>query len=171
MRLLALIGLLAILGAIGAGVYFFGGFYDVAASAAQPAAVDWALASVRSASISRHATDPAPNSADDPATLQAGARAYAARGCVNCHGAPGMEWQKFSEGMRPWPADLKEIAPQRSVAEIFWVVKNGVNMTGMPSFGSEGVPDQEIWQIAAFVKKFPNVSDTDFKSWTTAAAK
>jgi hypothetical protein len=38
----------------------------------------------------------------------------------------------------------------------------------MPSFGSIGVPDLEIWTIAAFVKKLPNVSDADFKAWTAA---
>ena len=39
-------------------------------------------------------------------------------------------------------------------------------MTGMPSFGAIEVPDREIWTIAAFVKKLPNVSDEDFKAWT-----
>jgi hypothetical protein len=29
------------------------------------------------------------------------------------------------------------------------------------------VPDQEIWTIVAFVKKLPNVSEADFKAWTT----
>jgi hypothetical protein len=36
---------------------------------------------------------------------------------------------------------------------LFWVIKNGINMTGMPSFGAINVPDQEIWTIVAFVKK------------------
>jgi hypothetical protein len=49
---------------------------------------------------------------------------------------------------------------------LFWVVKNGINMTGMPSFGAIDVPDQEIWSIVAFVKKLPTVSDEDFKTWT-----
>ena len=168
MRILALIGLLAILGAIGAGTFFFGGYYDVGASASRPAAVDWALASVRAASIARHATDRAPVSLDDPATIQAGARAFAARGCVVCHGAPGVAWEKFPEGMNPWPADLKDIARQRDAAQIFWVLKNGIGMTGMPSFGSEGVLDPELWTIAAFVKKLPAVSDADYKTWTAA---
>ena len=48
------------------------------------------------------------------------------------------------------------------------MVKNGIKMTGMPSFGAVGVPDQEIWSIVAFLKKLPNVSDTDFKTWSTA---
>jgi hypothetical protein len=39
-------------------------------------------------------------------------------------------------------------------------------MTGMPSFGPIGVQDAEIWQIVAFLKKLPNVSDQDFKAWT-----
>ncbi len=168
MRILALIGFLAILGAIGAGTFFFGGYYDVGASAARPAVVDWALASVRAASIARHATDRAPVALDDPATIQAGARAFAARGCVVCHGAPGVVWEKFPEGMNPWPADLKDIARQRDVAQIFWVAKNGIGMTGMPGFGSEGVPDQELWTIAAFVKKLPAVSDADYKTWAAA---
>ena len=93
-----------------------------------------------------------------------------ARGCVNCHGAPGVPWAKYSEGMRPWPADLKEIAKDTGAPQIYWVVRNGIKMTGMPSFGSEGVPDQEIWTIAAFVKKLPGVSEADFKAWTAAAA-
>jgi hypothetical protein len=39
-------------------------------------------------------------------------------------------------------------------------------MTGMPSFALAGVPDQEIWQIVAFLKKLLEVSDADYKSWT-----
>ena len=168
MRFLAFIGALAILAAIAAGVFFFGGFYDAAAIDEQPAVIDWALANVRGASIARHATQTPPASLEDPAIIQAGARAFAARGCVKCHGAPGVNWEKFSEGMRPYPADLKETAPQRTAAEIFYVVKNGIKMTGMPSFGSTGVPDDEIWKIAAFVKKIPTATDADYKTWTAA---
>jgi hypothetical protein len=46
------------------------------------------------------------------------------------------------------------------------VIKNGINMTGMPSFGPTGVPDGEIWTIVAFLKKLPNVSEADYKAWT-----
>ena len=168
MRFLAFIGALAILAAIAAGVFFFGGFYDAAATVEQPAVVDWALADVRSASIARHATQTPPALIDDPAFIQAGARAFEARGCVKCHGAPGVNWEKFSEGMRPYPADLKETAPQRTAAEIFYVIKNGIKMTGMPSFGSTGVPDDEMWKIAAFVKKIPTTTDADYKAWSAA---
>ena len=82
-------------------------------------------------------------SLDDPATIRAGARAFSERGCANCHGAPGVGWAKWSEGLRPDPPDLKKIVPNREPRELFWVIKNGIKMTGMPSFGLIGVPDQE----------------------------
>jgi mono/diheme cytochrome c family protein len=169
MRLLALIGFLAIVGGIAALVFFFGGFYSIAGTQPDPAAVAWALTHVRNASIDRHATDMPPQSIDDPAVVQAGARAFLARGCANCHGAPGVNWAKFSEGLHPDPPDLKDIAGQIEPRQIFWVVKNGINMTGMPSFGAIVTDDQEIWAIAAFVKKLPIISDADFKAWTAGA--
>jgi mono/diheme cytochrome c family protein len=166
MRLLALIGALAIVVAAAAGVYLFGGFYSVAATQADPPPVAWALIKVRTASVDRHATDTPPSGYDTPAQVQAGAKAYMARGCTNCHGGPGVEWQKFSEGLRPDPPDLKEIVAAREPRHLFWVVKNGINMTGMPGFGGIGMEDPEIWSVVAFLKKLPDVSEADFKAWT-----
>jgi mono/diheme cytochrome c family protein len=127
--------------------------------------VIWALQTVRVSSVKRHAGVTGQVTLDD-AAVRAGARAYAAAGCANCHGAPGVNWQKFSEGMRPYPPDLSEVGQQREPAQLFWVIKNGINMTGMPSFGAIGVDDKDIWGIVAFVKKFPNVKEDDYKTWT-----
>lgn len=170
MRTLAVIGFLCIAGAIAAAVYFFAGYYNVSAVKRDPFLVAWVLEEVRDASIDRHATETPNFSLTDPAIVQAGARAFLARGCANCHGAPGVKWAKFSEGLRPDPPDLKDAANELSPQEIFWVVKHGINMTGMPSFARVGLADKEIWSIAAFVKKLPSVSDSDFKAWTSPAA-
>ena len=109
MRILAAIGALAVIVGIGAAVFFFGGFYSVAGTTEDPAIVHWALVQVRTASINRHAQDAPPASFNDPAKVQAGARAFAEHGCANCHGAPGVNWAKFSEGLQPDPPDLKEV--------------------------------------------------------------
>jgi len=50
------------------------------------------------------------------------------------------------------------------------VIKNGINMTGMPSFALAGAKDDEIWSIVAFLKKLPKVSEADYKAWTTPPA-
>ena len=167
MRLLAFIGALAIIGAVAAAIYFFGGFYSVAENEDNPAIVDWALASVRGASVAGHATDAPPANLDDPATVKAGARAYATIGCVNCHGGPpDANWAKWSEGLKPVPADLKVMAKERTAPQLFWAIKNGIKFTGMPSFGLAGATDEQIWSIVAFIKKLPTSSDEDYKTWT-----
>jgi mono/diheme cytochrome c family protein len=166
MRFLAIIGVIAIVVAVAAAVFFFGGFYSVAGTQKEPGIVASALIHIRQASIDRHAVDMPSISLDDPAVVQAGARAFSARGCVNCHGGPGANWAKFSEGLHPSPPDLKEVVNGLEPRHLFWVIKNGINMTGMPSFGPTGVPDGEIWTIVAFLKKLPSVSDQDFKAWT-----
>jgi mono/diheme cytochrome c family protein len=132
--------------------------------------VEWLIGRVREASIERRAPTATPSNLEDPATIQAGARAFAKRGCVACHGAPGADWEPFSEGMKPDPADLKDVAKEASAGVIFWVIKNGIGMTGMPSFARIKVQDPEIWAITAFVKKFPSVSSEDYKTWTKTSA-
>jgi mono/diheme cytochrome c family protein len=165
MRILAIIGVLAIIVGILAAGFFFGGFYNIAASVDDPQLVSWALPKVREASIDRHSKGLAPPmSLDDQAVIQAGARAFAQRGCIYCHGAPGVEWAKFSEGMHPDPPDLKDVKDDEP-RMIFWVIKNGINMTGMPSFAKAGADDKEIWSIVAFVKKFGSVKPEEFKAW------
>jgi mono/diheme cytochrome c family protein len=168
MRLLTIIGALAVLGSVAAAIFLFGGFYSVAALP-EPAPIAWALVHVREASIDRHAEKQPPIPLDDPALIEAGARAFATRGCLLCHGGPGVKWAKFTEGMQPFPPDLKEIVGERQPRQLFWVIEHGVKMTGMPSFGAIGVDEKEIWSIVAFLKRLPTVSDAEFKTWTASA--
>ena len=169
MRLLAVIGALAVLAAVAAAVYLLGGYFNVAASQEDPGIVRWVLTKVREASIQRHAQDPAPTNLNDPEMIKAGARTFSTIGCVNCHGAPGTKWAKFSEGLRPDPPDLKDVVGETTPSQLFWVIKNGINMTGMPSFAAAGAKDNEIWAIVAFLKKLPGVSEADYKAWTASA--
>src|SRR5262245_32714516 len=166
MRILAVIGALAIVIGISAAVFFFGGFYNVAGTVEDPAIVRWALVHIRTASIDRHAQDRPPTSIHASASVQADAKSFSAHVCANCHGAPGVNWAKYSEGLHPDPPDLKDVVGDRSPSQLFWVIKNGINMTGMPSFALAGAKDDEIWSIVAFLKKLPGVSEADYKAWT-----
>src|SRR5262249_16344706 len=88
LKTLALIGLLAILGAIAAAVFFFGGYYNVAASVEDPGIVNRALIHIRQASIARHATEAPPMSLDDPAVGQAGGGALSPSAAASTATAP-----------------------------------------------------------------------------------
>jgi hypothetical protein len=72
--------------------------------------------------------------------------------------------------LNPGPPDLKDVGKEDNPGQIFWVVKHGIKMTGMPSFAKAGVADNEIWKIVAFIKKLPAVSEADYKAWTAPPA-
>jgi len=38
----------------------------------------------------------------------------------------------------------------------------------MPSFGIAGASDDDLWVIVAFLKELPNVTEKEFKAWTSA---
>ena len=58
---------------------------------------------------------------------------YAAH-CAVCHGAPGVPKGDIGRGLYPPPPDLARTAPLYTPAELFWTVKHGIKMTGMPAW-------------------------------------
>lgn len=59
--------------------------------------------------------------------------------------------------MVPHPPALAHAAQEWSPEEVFWLVKHGVKMSGMPAFGPTH-DDAAIWNMAAFVKAMPQMS-------------
>lgn len=76
-----------------------------------------------------------------------------------CHAAPGREASVIRKGLNP-KLD-KEQTQSRSHAELFWIVKHGIKMTGMPTFGPTH-KDEEIWALVAFLQKLPEVSPENY---------
>ena len=167
MRILALIGVLAVAVSVASGIYFYGGFYDVSADTGGNPAVEWSLESVREASIDKHyQTTTAPAWFSTPKAVQAGAHEFAEEGCVRCHGAPGRARDKFAKGMNPEPPDLGKATKDDPPAKVFWIVKNGIRMTGMPAFGGH-MEDEEIWRAVTFVQHEESVTPHQYKTWST----
>jgi mono/diheme cytochrome c family protein len=81
--------------------------------------------------------------------------------CKYCHGAPGKEANDISKGLNPRPPNLAEASPRWNNAELFWIIKNGVRMTGMPAFGPTH-DDNTIWNIVGFVRQLPKLSANDY---------
>ena len=163
MRILSAIGALAIAIAIASIIYLFGGFYDISAAKDANPALAWTLQHVRERSIDGHySARPTPVWFGDPTTIKAGAREFSEEGCVVCHGAPGHKPEHFAEGMDPKPPDLAKVGKDNAPAKMFWIVKNGIRMTGMPAFGHHAT-DDEIWRAVAFVRHMDSVTPAQFK--------
>lgn len=49
--------------------------------------------------------------------------------------------------MHPDPPELKDVVKERTPQQLFWVTKNGINMTVMLSFVLAGAKDEDLWKI------------------------
>ena len=145
---------------LGAGVVIYSGVYDVAATAPHWPATAWLLETARSRSIKALAAGIAvPPGLDDPAKIIIGVEHYAAH-CAVCHGAPGVPRGDIAQGLYPPPPDLAKTAPLYTPAELFWVVKHGIKMTGMPAWSDHS--DDELWATVGFLEKLPGMSEQDY---------
>jgi len=146
-------------------IFLYSGVYNVAATIPHTKVTLWVLSETREQSVKFHSKDIVVPSINDLSQIQSGLNHYKEM-CVGCHGAPGVSPSEMSEGLNPEPPKLsewKEELKQEELREIFWVIKNGIKMTGMPGFGATH-SDEEIWGIVAFLNQLPNLSPEKYKA-------
>jgi mono/diheme cytochrome c family protein len=164
----ALVVLIVVL-AISAVAFIYSGIYDMAAGSEDNPIVAWALHQTFEHSVARRSKDiQVPSNLETADAVQSGARFYS-QNCVICHGAPGQDFTAIAQGLNPEPPDILDAKRRNDPAEVFWIVKNGVKMSGMPSFGKTQ-PDPQIWAIAAFLHSSRGISDEKYRELTGTAA-
>ncbi|MFL6260891.1 MAG: c-type cytochrome [Thermoanaerobaculia bacterium] len=151
-----------VLGAIG---FMFSGLYNVSASVPDKGLIRWALVTTQRHSVQRGVEAlkgkvQVPN-LEDPQRIQTGLVHYHEM-CTTCHGAPGVNISEIGQGLSPDPPELSDVGRDEP-EETFWVVKNGIKMTGMPSFGVTHT-DDEIWDIVAFVRKMGKLTPQQYQA-------
>jgi mono/diheme cytochrome c family protein len=132
------------------------GIYDIGADDPHWAGTRRLIALVRKRSIEIHAAAiTAPENLTDPAQIARGVEHFDAH-CAVCHGAPGVAPGEIAEGLYPKPPNLAVTVPSYSDAELFWIIKHGIKMTGMPSWADHS--DEELWAVVGFLRKLPGMS-------------
>ena len=142
--------------------YAYSGLYDVAASTPERPLARWILTTVRDHSIDRQSAGIAVPRLDDPKLVGEGFEHYHEM-CTGCHLAPGMDSSEIRQGLNPQPPVLAELVPHRSPARLFWVIKNGVKMTGMPAWGASH-SDEMIWAMVAFLERLPTMTPAQYQA-------
>jgi thiosulfate dehydrogenase len=88
------------------------------------------------------------------AHLLEGAKVYKAN-CAFCHALPGQsEPSLAAKGMFPGPPMLfqpDQGATGDPAGTTYWVVKNGIRLTGMPGF-VETLSDEKLWEVSWLLK-------------------
>ena len=153
----AILGL--VIAALGAFVFLWFGGFEVAASA--PAdMVDSMAPWVFSRSLAKRARSVDAHVPTDAEAVGRGLAHYK-ENCLPCHGAPGVKEAEFSEGMNPMvPGMDSPVVQGASDGQLFWIVKNGIRMSGMPAFGRNHT-DAEIGDILAFVRHIPKLEASE----------
>lgn len=98
---------------------------------------------------SRRGIPPAPINLQ--ASIEEGDKLFGTE-CAACHGLDGHKLTDAGRWMYPRAADL--ISPevqQYSDRELFWIVKNGIRLSGMPAFGRVE-SDEHIWNLVHYLR-------------------
>lgn len=166
--LLAVVALLAVAAALAAGAIALG-MAEVAATAPHSRPVEWLLATARERAIAARAGELIVPPLDDPRLLRRGIVLYH-RHCVACHGAPGVAPAPWAAGLNPFPPPLHDAPgppPADHAARTFWVIDNGIRMTGMPAFGV-ALSDEETWAVTAVVERLRELSAEEYAAMVRA---
>jgi mono/diheme cytochrome c family protein len=127
----------------------------------QPSATErWIARRVRALAAppdARNAVNPVP---DSKAVLEE-ARAHWADHCAGCHSNNGSGDTEMGKHMYPPAPDMRQAATQQMTdGELFFVIQNGIRMTGMPAWGggASSHDEQDSWKLVRFIRHLPQLT-------------
>jgi len=156
---------IALLALVPVGVVAFvkSGIYDVAASKPHTKLTEWITHETMIHSIRRHAQAIKAPRRSSGAQVRAGFCTYETH-CVACHGAPAIAREQWVSGLEPSPPYLLDATSHWSSAELFWIVKHGIKMTGMPSW-RDSMSDRQVWDVVAFLEAMRQLPPQTYANW------
>jgi mono/diheme cytochrome c family protein len=143
--------------------YVKSGVYNVAAAKPHTKFTEWLTHETMIHSVRSHAKGivaPATVTADQ---VMRGFCSYETH-CVACHGAAAVARQHWISGMEPQPPYLLDATHIWKPRELFWIVKNGIKMTGMPSW-RDSLTDDQIWDVVAWLKASGELPPQTYLRW------
>jgi len=151
------------------GVYAFvkSGLFNVAASHPHTKFTQWITHETMIHSVRRHAAG-----IEAPASVSA---AQVVRGfclyethCVACHGAAAVARQQWASGLEPSPPYLLDATSNWTAPQLFWIAKNGIKLTGMPSW-RDSLSDGQLWDVVGFLEAMRDLPPQTYVQWRSHA--
>jgi len=154
--------LVLLVAALGLVAFVWSGLYDISANVQHTQPVYSLLEIVGQQSIRFRARSIDTPAFDGPEMLARGTACYRDR-CLVCHGGPGVAAGEIGRSMQPLPGPLVNAGERFRPRELYWVVKNGIKMTGMPAWEYR-MSEAEMWSVVAFLVRLPNLTAAQFRS-------
>jgi mono/diheme cytochrome c family protein len=96
-----------------------------------------------------------------PAVIHEGL-AHWADHCATCHANNARGDTMYGKTMYPRPPDMRQKDTQdMSDGELYYTIKNGVRLSGMPAFGDPGDDDMDSWRLVAFIRHLPQLTPAE----------
>lgn len=142
-----------------AGSVFLIGTHGLSARE-QPGPLErWVAREARAVAVPKDARQ-RENPVPDSPQVQADARAHWADHCAACHSNNGSGDVEIGKHMYPPAPDMRQPETQQMTdGELFFIIQNGIRMTGMPAWGSGSQHDeQDSWKLVRFIRHLPHLT-------------
>ena len=98
-------------------------------------------------------------------------REHFADHCAICHGNDGSGDTEVGRGLYPRAPDMRQPATQSLPdGELFYIIENGVRLTGMPAWASHEGTD-ENWHLVHFIRHLPKLTPAELEEMKTLNPK
>jgi len=125
----------------------------------QPLALErWVARWARGAALPADARS-VPNPVGNGAGVLADARAHWADHCAGCHGNDGSGNTSLGKNSYPPAPDMRLAETQQLTdGELFYIIQNGIRMSGMPAWGGSDHDAQDSWKLVHFIRHLPQLT-------------
>lgn len=90
-------------------------------------------------------------------------RAHFADHCAICHGNDGSGKTEIGQNLYPKTPDLRQSETQNLTdGQIYYIIHNGIRLTGMPAWGGPG-KDDDSWELVLFIRHLPQMTPQEMK--------
>jgi mono/diheme cytochrome c family protein len=159
---------IAVVAPLGAFAFVKSGLYDVGASSPHTKFTEWVTHETMIHSVRRQAKGIEAPASFSAAQVRRGFCAYETH-CVACHGASAVARQHWVSGLEPSPPYLLDATQRFTPSELFWIAKNGIKMTGMPSW-RDSMSDEQLWDVVALLEAMPKMDSQTYVRWRAGGA-
>ena len=89
--------------------------------------------------------------------------------CGICHGIDGKGDTLIGKNLYPQVPDMSQADTQQlSDGELYYIISNGIRLTGMPAWRFEDKPEA-IWDLVSLIRRLPKLSPDELQRLQKAA--
>jgi mono/diheme cytochrome c family protein len=91
-------------------------------------------------------------------------REHFADHCASCHANDGSGHTEIGHNLYPKVPDMRLADTQNLTdGELYWVIANGIRLTGMPAWGTGGPDDPDTWKLVHFIRRLKDLTPEHLK--------